>query len=62
MKSSLLFLLVVAGSPAIYAQSNPLSSAVKQNYNNIKNTLLKGGEKMPEADYTFKPAPESRTY
>lgn len=62
MKSSLLFLLVVAGSPAIYAQSNPLSSAVKQNYNNIKNNLLKGAEKMPEADYTFKPAPESRTY
>jgi hypothetical protein len=62
MKSKLLFLIVVLSSSALYAQSNPLSSAVKQNYNNIKSTLLKGAEKMPEADYTFKLAPESRTY
>ena len=62
MKSTLLFLIVVAGSSAVYAQSNPLSSAVKQNYNNIKNNLLKGAEKMPEADYSFKPADASRTY
>ena len=57
-----MFLIVVASSSAIYAQSNPLSSAVKQNYNGVKNNLLKGAEKMSEADYTFKPAPESRTY
>jgi hypothetical protein len=62
MKSTLMFLVVVAGSSALYAQNNPLSSAVKQNYNNIKGTLLKGAEKMADADYTFKPAPESRTY
>jgi uncharacterized damage-inducible protein DinB len=62
MKSRLMFLIVVAGTSAVYAQSNPLSSAVKQNYNGIKNNLLKGAEKMPEADYTFKPAAESRTY
>jgi hypothetical protein len=62
VKSRLLFLIVVAGSSAIYAQSNPLSSAVRQNYNNIRNSLLKGAEKMSDADYAFKPAPESRTY
>ncbi len=62
MKSTVLFLIVVASSSAVYAQSNPLSSAVKQNYTGVKNNLLKGAEKMPEADYTFKPAPESRTY
>src|SRR5580658_1623567 len=62
MKSKLLFLIVVASSSALYAQSNPLSSAVKQNYNNIKGSLLKGAEKMSDADYAFKPAPESRTY
>jgi hypothetical protein len=62
MKSRMLFLIVVASSCSLYAQSNPLSSAVKQNYTGIKNNLLKGAEKMPEADYTFKPGPESRTY
>jgi uncharacterized damage-inducible protein DinB len=62
MKSRLMFLVIVAGSSAIYAQSNPLSSGVKQQYNGIKNNLLKGADKMPDADYTFKPAAESRTY
>jgi hypothetical protein len=62
MKSGFLLLIVVASSTAIHAQSNPLSTAVKQNYNNIKNNLLKGAEKMSEADYTYKPSPESRTY
>jgi uncharacterized damage-inducible protein DinB len=62
MKSTLMCLIVFAGASSVYAQSNPLSSAVKQNYNGIKNNLLKGAEKMPEADYTFKPAAESRTY
>ncbi len=62
MRSTLLFLIAVASSSAVYAQSNPLSSAVKQNYNNIKNNLLKGAEKMSDADYSFKPAPESRTF
>jgi hypothetical protein len=61
MRSTLLFLIVVASSSAVYAQ-NPLSSAVKQNYNGVKNNILKGAEKMSEADYSFKPAAESRTY
>jgi uncharacterized damage-inducible protein DinB len=62
MKSRLIVIIAMAGSSALYAQSNPLSGPVKQNYNGIKNNLLKGAEKMPEADYTFKPAPESRTF
>lgn len=62
MKSTLLVLILATSSSAIYAQSNPLSSAVKQNYTNIKNNLLKGAEKMADADYSFKPAAESRTY
>jgi uncharacterized damage-inducible protein DinB len=62
MKASLLFLMLATGSSVVCAQSNPLSTAVKQNYNNIKNNLLKGAEKMSDADYTYKPAAESRTY
>jgi hypothetical protein len=57
-----MFLIVVAGSSAMFAQSNPLTGPVKQNYNGIKNNILKGAEKVPDADYTFKPAPESRTF
>jgi hypothetical protein len=62
MKLITTLLIVVAGASAINAQTNPLSSDVKGNYNGIKNNLLRGAEKMPEADYNFKPAPESRTF
>jgi uncharacterized damage-inducible protein DinB len=62
MKATFLFLILTASASMMYAQSDPLSAAVKQNYNNIKNNLLKAADKMPEADYSFKPAPESRTF
>jgi hypothetical protein len=62
MKSTLLVFIAVVSCSAIYAQSNPLSSAVKQNYTGVKNNILKGAEKMPEENYSYKPAPESRTY
>jgi DinB superfamily len=55
-------LVIVASAAAVYAQSNPLTTDLKANYNSIKNNVLKGAEKMPEADYNFKPAPESRTF
>jgi uncharacterized damage-inducible protein DinB len=62
IKVTVLPLLLAAGVSAVYAQSNPLSSELKANYNNIKNNVLRGAEKMPEENYTFKPAPESRTF
>ena len=62
MKKICLCLFLFAGAASLFGQSNPLSSELKANYNNIKNNLLKGAEKMPEADYAFKPAPESRTF
>lgn len=61
MKIAALFLLAV-GVPALQAQSNPLTTDLKANYNSIKNNVLRGAEKMPEADYTYRPAPESRTF
>jgi hypothetical protein len=62
MKSMLMFLIAVAGSSALFAQSNTFSDAVRQNYNNVKRDIIRGAEKMPEATYSFKPAPDSRTF
>jgi DinB superfamily len=62
MKITTLSLVLVASVSAVYAQSNPLVTEMKANYNQIKNNVLRGAEKMPEADYTFKPAPEVRTF
>jgi hypothetical protein len=62
MKLSLMLVISLAAAGSIFAQSTTLSAAVKQNYNGVKNNILRGAEKMPEADYSFKPAPESRTF
>jgi uncharacterized damage-inducible protein DinB len=62
IKRTALSLLLAAGVSAVYAQSNPLTTDLKANYNNIKNNVLRGAEKMPEENYNFRPAPESRTF
>src|SRR5579872_4788389 len=62
MKSRFLFLIALAGSAALYAQSNPLTSTLKQNYTGVKNNILKAAEKMPEADYSFKAGEGSRSF
>jgi hypothetical protein len=49
-----------AASPT--QSANPLSTELKQSYNNIKNNLTKMAEKMPEEHYSFKAAPEIRTF
>jgi uncharacterized damage-inducible protein DinB len=46
----------------LHAQSNPLSAEVKRAFGGIKNNLLKSAEKMPEENYSFKPAPTVRSF
>jgi DinB superfamily len=36
--------------------------AIRQMYNGIKSNLLKAADQMPDADYSFKPTPEQRTF
>lgn len=42
--------------------ANVLSTELKQMYTGVKNNLTRMAEKMPEADYSFKAAPEIRTF
>jgi uncharacterized damage-inducible protein DinB len=46
------------------APTAPLSfvNEIKQNYNSIKNNLLRAAEKMPEEHYAFKPSPDVRSF
>ena len=60
--SMMMFLGALASAAGLYAQSNPFSTEVKANYNNIKNNLLKAADKMSESDYDFKATPDVRTY
>jgi uncharacterized damage-inducible protein DinB len=53
------FALVFAGG--LRAQ-NPLAADSKFGYTIIKQFVARAAEKMPEADYSFKPAPTVRTF
>ncbi len=58
----LILAATLAGSAALSAQTNPISTEVRQAYTGIKNNLSKMAEKMPEENYAFKPTPEIRTF
>lgn len=51
-----------AGAAALVAQSNPLSTDTKQVYSMAKGNILKSADKMSEANYSFKPTPEVRSF
>jgi len=43
-------------------QTFTLSGQAARSYQNIQRNLLEGAEKMPDADYAFKPTPEVRPF
>jgi DinB superfamily len=63
VKKSFLSLSVVlfAASTALRAQ-NPMTAEATGLYKTVSANILKAAEKMPDADYGFKPAAESRNF
>jgi uncharacterized damage-inducible protein DinB len=55
------YLLVIASVCVLHAQ-DPMSKETKQLYTAVKGYILKSADKMPEANYAFKPSPEVRNY
>jgi len=54
---------VFAATCALHAQdANPISTNMKQSWNNVKGLLQRMAEKMPEENYRFKPAPEMQDF
>ncbi len=62
MQRSALCFLALSLAAGLQAQSNPTIAETKQMYESVKNNLIKAAEKMPEADYSFKPTPEQQTF
>ena len=63
MNRSLLLIMAAALASVAQAQSvGPMITEAKTSYNNVKNFILKAAEKMPEADYGFKPTPELQSF
>lgn len=58
-----LFVAALGCAALVIAQdANPLSTELKQNYNQQKGALLAAAEKMPDADYSFKATPAVGTF
>ena len=52
----------ITGGGRLEAQSNPLSTDLKRDYKSIRDFFVRAAEKMPEADYGFKPSPDVRSF
>jgi uncharacterized damage-inducible protein DinB len=44
------------------AQGDALSADVKKDYKSVRDYFIRAAEKMPEADYAFKPSPDVRSF
>jgi uncharacterized damage-inducible protein DinB len=45
-----------------WAESNPISAGVKSDYQGVRDYFIRAAEKMPEANYGFRPSPDVRTF
>jgi hypothetical protein len=52
--------LMISGSAL--GQGNQFATELQGNYARLKVNILKAADKMPPADYSFKPTPDIRTY
>jgi hypothetical protein len=55
--------LACSGTLALHAQNaNPITANLKASWENIHGLISQMAEKMPEADYRFKPTPEIQDF
>jgi uncharacterized damage-inducible protein DinB len=54
--------LLCLAMPAAAAAQNPVSDTVREAWNGARANLVRAGEAMPEAKFTFKPVDTVRTY
>jgi uncharacterized damage-inducible protein DinB len=60
---ALVLLAAIAGNAAAAeAQSNPLSTEVKTDYQAVREYFVRAAEEMPDSEYGFKPSPEVRSF
>lgn len=55
-------LLVAAGPAAAQGQTAGLSEGIKRAWDGVKINVREAAEKMPEANYSFKPTPDVRSF
>jgi len=55
-------ILSIFAAVCILRGQNPLSDDLRESYMEVKNNILRSAEKMPEENYSFRPAPRVRTF
>ncbi len=60
--SVVLFALFVTAAVSQAQNMSAVITEVKQGYESVKNNLMKSADKVPDADYSFKPTPEIRSF
>jgi uncharacterized damage-inducible protein DinB len=51
-----------SGGSVLGAQGNPLSEGLRTDYRAVRDFFLRAAEKMPEAEYGFRPSPDVRSF
>jgi uncharacterized damage-inducible protein DinB len=59
---SILFIAALSSAFVLQAADNPLSTELKQNYDQQKKALLGEADRMSDADYNFKATPDVGTF
>jgi hypothetical protein len=59
---TLLAILIAMPAPAQQAPGDPLTAALKRQWDGVALNLKESAEKMPEDKYSFKPSPDVRSF
>jgi hypothetical protein len=62
MRKVVLTVVALAFGVTTAAAQNPVSDSIRSSWNEIKRDIKESAEQMPEANYTFKPTPEVRSF
>jgi uncharacterized damage-inducible protein DinB len=65
MNRSVVFAFAVAvtgGGASWQVEHSPLSADVRTDYKTVRDYFLRAAEKMPEAEYAFRPSPDVRSF
>src|SRR3954470_17552783 len=62
MRTLVLTIVAFAVGVASAAAQNPISDAVRNQWNNVKRNIKESADQMPEANYSFKPTPDVRSF
>jgi uncharacterized damage-inducible protein DinB len=57
-----LLVVTLSGAAALRAQSNPLATDARADYETVKRYFLQSAAMMPAGSYAFKPTPEVRSF